>query len=58
MVATNANSGRLAINYFRLFTKLKVELSETIPKKLHNAKKSIPPKHNDDFWTSTATKIS
>ena len=43
MVAANANSGRPAINYSRLFTKLKADLPETIQKKLHNGRKKFYP---------------
>ena len=37
-----ANNGHNAINYFRLLTKLKADLPETIPKKPRNANKFYP----------------
>jgi hypothetical protein len=41
MVAANENNAHPTINYFRLLTKLKADLLETIPKKQRNAKKII-----------------
>ena len=42
MVANNANNGRATINYSRLLTKLKAELSEISPNKPRNVKKFHP----------------
>ena len=38
MVVANGNSGRPAINYSRMLTKLKADLREQVPKKPRKAK--------------------
>ena len=67
MVAANANSGRPAINYSRLFTKLKADLPEIIQKKLHNGRKKFYPSETQqqlldvcnykDFLTHLVSKL-
>ena len=42
MVASNANSGRAAINYSHLLIKLKIEFLKTSPKKPRNVKTFYP----------------